>query len=57
MEESFAKVIPLTAIVRVPVIGPALSSPMEGYTDSFSSFTYMLYQIGNGFLTHINGKS
>lgn len=43
-------------MLRVPIIGPVISVPLEGYSEKFNNFTYMLYQIGNGFVTHINGK-
>ena len=57
MEESFAKIIPRTLVVRVPTIGPAIGSPLEGYSDQFSFLNHLIYQIGNGFIKHLNGKS
>ena len=55
MELVYETVSRQLTVVRVPALGPTIIHN-QGHTLKFNYFTYLIYQLGEGLLRHIDGK-
>lgn len=54
IEENYMSLAQRVDVVRLPALGPTLSSN-EGYATKFNYFTYLLYQMGTGLVRNVEG--